>query len=113
MRTEGLCVQPCAHNRQGCAAATRLLNRPFNVTVPDTLWASEFTFVRMHEGWIYPVLVLDLFSRQVIRWAVRDRADTAVVLQALLPTVHAKAISLISPHVRLQRLADLRTGFYR
>jgi len=42
---------------------------------------------RTHEGWMYLAVVLDLFSRQVIGWAIRDRAVADLVLQALLAAV--------------------------
>ncbi|KOR44867.1 transposase, partial [Xanthomonas oryzae] len=61
-----------------------LLDRQFDVTEPDTAWASDFTFIRTHEGWMYLAVVIDLFSRQVVGWAMRDRADTELVVQALL-----------------------------
>ncbi|WP_157726231.1 hypothetical protein [Xanthomonas citri] len=32
-----------------------LLDRQFDVTEPDTAWASDFTFIRTHEGWMYLV----------------------------------------------------------
>ncbi|MGD3145790.1 DDE-type integrase/transposase/recombinase, partial [Xanthomonas oryzae pv. oryzicola] len=61
--------------------------RQFDVTEPDTAWASDFTFIRTHEGWMYLAVVIDLFSRQVVGWAMRDRADTELVVQALLSAV--------------------------
>ena len=93
MRTEGLRAQvgygrkPRFSGGPECAAATNVLDRQFDVTAPDTVWASDFTFIRTHEGWVYLAVVLDLFSRQVIGWAMRDRADTDLVLQALLSAV--------------------------
>ncbi|SOO31306.1 transposase (fragment) [Xanthomonas phaseoli pv. phaseoli] len=69
-----------------CKAAN-LLDRQFDVTEPDTAWASDFTFIRTHEGWMYLAVVIDLFSRQVVGWAMRDRADTELVVQALLSAV--------------------------
>ncbi|MCF8824500.1 DDE-type integrase/transposase/recombinase, partial [Xanthomonas campestris] len=64
-----------------------LLDRQFDVTEPDTAWASDFTFIRTHEGWMYLAVVIDLFSRQVVGWAMRDRADTELVVQAVLSAV--------------------------
>jgi putative transposase len=93
MRMEGLPAQvgyrrkPRFHGGLECAAVTKLLNRQFDVTAPDMVWASDFTFIRTHEGWVYLAVVLDLFSRQVIGWAMRDRVDTDLVLQALLSAI--------------------------
>jgi putative transposase len=93
MRAEGLRAQvgygrkPRFHGGSVHAAAANLLDREFDVAAPDTVWASDFTFIRTHEGWMYLAVVLDLFSRQVIGWAMRDRADADLVLQALLAAV--------------------------
>ena len=93
MRAEGLRAQvgygrkPRFHAGPENEAAANLLNRQFDVSTPDTVWASDFTYIRTHEGWMYLAVVIDLFSRQVIGWAMRDRADADVVLQALLSAV--------------------------
>ncbi|WP_407470792.1 IS3 family transposase [Xanthomonas campestris] len=93
MRTEGLRAQvgygrkPRFHGGMQCKAAANLLDRQFDVTEPDTAWASDFTFIRTHEGWMYLAVVIDLFSRQVVGWAMRDRADTELVVQAVLSAV--------------------------
>ncbi|WP_159089853.1 IS3 family transposase, partial [Xanthomonas fragariae] len=56
MRTEGLRAQvgygrkPRFHGGMQCKAAANLLDRQFDVTEPDTAWASDFTFIRTHEG---------------------------------------------------------------
>ncbi len=93
MRAEGLRAQvgygrkPRFHGGTQCVVAANLLDRQFDVTEPDTAWASDFTFIRTHEGWMYLAVVIDLFSRQVVGWAMRDRADTELVVQALLSAV--------------------------
>lgn len=93
MRSEGLRAQvgygrkPRFRGGPECAAATNVLDRRFDVAAPNTVWASDFTFIRTHEGWMYLAVVLDLFSRQVIGWAMRDHADTDLVLQALLSAI--------------------------
>lgn len=93
MRAEGLRAQvgygrkPRFHGGPVHMAAANLLDREFDVVAPDTVWATDFTFIRTHEGWMYLAVVLDLFSRQVIGWAMRDQADVDLVLQALLSAV--------------------------
>ena len=93
MQSEGLRAQvgygrkPRFHAGPESRAAANVLDRQFDVTAPDTVWASDFTYIRTHEGWMYLAVVLDLFSRQVVGWAMRDRADAEVVVQALLSAV--------------------------
>jgi putative transposase len=93
MRAEGLRAQvgygrkPRFHGGPASAAAANLLDREFQVTAPDTVWASDFTFIRTHEGWMYLAVVVDLFSRNIVGWAMRDQADADLVLQALLSAI--------------------------
>ena len=93
MRAEGLRAQvgygrkPRFHAGPESQAAANVLDRRFGVTAPDTVWACDFTYIRTHEGWMYLAVVIDLFSRHVVGWAMRDRADAEVVVQALLSAV--------------------------
>jgi putative transposase len=43
--------------------------------------------IRTHEGWLYLAVVLDLFSRQVVRWSMSSRIDTELAMNALLMAV--------------------------
>jgi putative transposase len=60
-----------------------LIRRQFTVAKPDTAWASDTTFIGTREGWLYLAVLLDLFSRQVIGWAMGDQNNTALVQVAL------------------------------
>ncbi len=87
MHTGGDSRKPRFHAGPESQAAANVLDRQFDVTAPDTVWACDFTGIRTHEGWMYLAVVIDLFSRQVIGWAMRERADAGVVVQALLSAV--------------------------
>ena len=63
--------------------APDLLKRDFTVERPDKAWVSDTTFIPTREGWMYLAVVLDLFSRQVIGWAMSKRNNTALVQDAL------------------------------
>lgn len=49
----------------------------------DRRWASDITYVPTQEGWLYLAAVLDLGSRRVVGWAMRDSLEEALVLDAL------------------------------
>ena len=51
--------------------APNLLNQTFEATKPDMVWASDITQLRTPEGWIYLAVVLDLFARCCVGWAIR------------------------------------------
>ena len=65
------------------APAPDLVQRDFTVERPDKIWVSDTTFIPTREGWMYLAVVLDLFSRQVIGWAMDKRNNAALVQDAL------------------------------
>jgi putative transposase len=90
MRQEGLCARPkhrahpvTTRRQPGVIPAPNLLNQNFTATAPNQKWVSDFTYIATGEGWLYLAVVLDLFSRKVIGWAMRDSMDTLLVETAL------------------------------
>ncbi|NKB84059.1 IS3 family transposase [Ochrobactrum grignonense] len=63
------------------------LDRQFDVEAPDTAWVTDITYIRTCEGFAYLAVVIDLYSRRVIGWAMQSRQTMDVVLQALLMAV--------------------------
>lgn len=64
--------------------ASNLLNRKFDVADPNKVWASDTTYIETSEGWLYLAVVLDLFSRRVIGWAMSDNNRSELVTDALM-----------------------------
>jgi transposase InsO family protein len=50
--------------------AENLLNRDFSSSAPNRCWVTDITYVWTLEGWLYLAVVLDLFSRRVVGWAM-------------------------------------------
>jgi transposase InsO family protein len=65
------------------AVAPNVLARRFAVSAPNTVWAGDITYVATREGWLYLAVLLDLFSRRVVGYAVSDRITRELVLEAL------------------------------
>lgn len=63
--------------------APHLLERKFAATQPNQKWTVDITYLPTTEGWLYLAVVLDLFSRKVVGWAMRETLHTEVVLSAL------------------------------
>lgn len=63
------------------------LNRQFEVEAPNMVWVTDITYIKTQEGFAYLAVVIDLFSRKVVGWSLRQRQATDVVLQALLMAV--------------------------
>jgi transposase InsO family protein len=64
-------------------AAPDHLQRRFAVPDQDSAWVSDTTFIKTRQGWLYLAVILDLFSRRVIGWAMGDKNDSALVQNAL------------------------------
>lgn len=60
------------------------LARDFRATAPNTKWATDITFIRTAEGWLYLCIVLDLYSDIIVGWSMSHRQDRQLVLQAVL-----------------------------
>jgi len=46
------------------------LDRQFDVAAPDKVWVSDITYIKTYEGFIYLAVVIDLYSRRVVGWAL-------------------------------------------
>lgn len=63
--------------------AGNLLNREFDVAAPNTVWCTDVTYLWTSDGWSYLAVVLDLYSRRPVGWAVSKHPDTALTVKAL------------------------------
>ena len=70
--------------------APNLLNQKFAVAVPDRVWVGDITYVWTHEGWLYLAIVIDLFSRKVVGWAMSDRIKEDLVVNAFLMATRSR-----------------------
>ena len=67
----------------GHVPAPNLLDRAFQASRPDERWVTDITYLWTQEGWCYLAVILDLFSRSVVGWAVDRTMSTTLPLQAL------------------------------
>jgi len=63
--------------------APNRLERQFTAAQPNQRWVSDITFIPTREGWLYLAVIIDLYSRAVIGWAMHKRMKTALVTDAL------------------------------
>lgn len=60
-----------------------LLNREFQVSMPNRVWVGDITYLKTVEGWLYLAVIIDLFSRRVVGWKLSSRIDQRLTLDAL------------------------------
>ena len=70
--------------------APNLLARNFTVDAPNTVWVGDMTYICTSEGWLYLAVVLDLFSRRIVGWAMGATIDAALACRALEMAWHSR-----------------------
>jgi putative transposase len=60
-----------------------LVRRTFTAPAPNRLWVADITYLPTWQGFLYLAVVLDVFSRRVVGWAMADHLRTELVLDAL------------------------------
>jgi len=79
--------RPGRYGGKPAVVADNTLDRQFDVDAPDSIWVTDITYIKTHEGWLYLSVVIDLFSRRVVGWSAQSRMTTDLALQALLAAV--------------------------
>jgi len=70
--------------------AENIVARDFNPDAPNRVWAADLTYVRTWAGWLYLAVVVDLFSRRVVGWAIADHMRAELVVTALTMAFDAR-----------------------
>jgi putative transposase len=65
------------------AVAPNVLQRDFKASRPNERWVTDITYMWTQQGWCYLAVILDLFSRSVVGWAVERTLSTMLPLRAL------------------------------
>jgi putative transposase len=80
------------------APAADLVQRDFRATAPNKLWVSDITYVPTLGGFLYLAIVLDVFSRRIVGWAMSASLATPLVLAALEMAIRARQPSGVVHH---------------
>jgi putative transposase len=70
--------------------APNQLAQDFTATAPNRKWVTDITYLPTAEGWVYLAVVLDLFSRKVVGWALSNSLATELVSAALRQAVESR-----------------------
>ena len=88
MRVDGLRVRPRRRFRlttqsdPHAAWAPNVLQPRFAAAAPNRVWPADITAIATAEGWLYRAVLLDLYSRRVVGWALRSTLETDLVTAA-------------------------------
>ena len=67
----------------GLPLAQDLVQRDFTAPAPNRLWLSDITYIRTREGWLYLNASLDVYSRKIVGYSLRDSLSEKIVHEAL------------------------------
>ncbi len=70
--------------------ADNLLEQDFTAEGPNERWASDITYIKTRQGWLYLAVVLDLYSRRVVGWSMSRWISRHLVLDALTMAVQQR-----------------------
>lgn len=65
------------------APAPDLVKRDFSAERPDQTWVADITYVPTYEGWLFLAAVMDLHSRKIVGWSMRDDLEAPLVVDAI------------------------------
>ncbi|AWJ88121.1 IS3 family transposase (plasmid) [Azospirillum sp. TSH58] len=74
-------------SRHGLPVAPDLLGQAFRVAEPNRVWLADITYLPTGEGWLYLAAVLDLATRKVVGWAMRDHMRAELATSALVMAI--------------------------
>ena len=70
-------------SKHSLPVAPNRLDQNFETEHPDQVWTADITYLATGEGWLYLAIVLDLYTRQIVGWAMRERMTKDLVIDAL------------------------------
>ena len=78
--------------------AANVLRRDFAATRPNEKWAGDITYVPTRQGWLYLAVLMDLYSRRIVGWAMDDQEATSLTLSALEMALRQRAVQAALLH---------------
>ena len=70
-------------SKHSLPVAPNLLDRQFTAPAPNRIWLADITYIPTGEGWLYLAVILDMFSRRVVGWAMSETMPQELTIAAL------------------------------
>ena len=77
-------------SKHSLPVAPNLLDQNFVADRPNQVWLADITYIPTAEGWLYLAVILDLFTRKVVGWAMRDHMRTELTIAALTMAIQRR-----------------------
>jgi putative transposase len=86
-RKHKMCTTDSKH---GYGVASNILERRFTQEAPNKAWAADITYIHTAQGWLFAALVMDLFSKRIVGWALDEQMPQGLTQEALRVAVLAR-----------------------
>jgi len=73
--------------------AENILMQDFTAKAPNQRWTSDITYIRTTQGWLYLAVVMDLYSRAIVGWAMDKHMTVELITDALIMAMSRRKIS--------------------
>jgi putative transposase len=87
-------------------AAPNILDQYFEARRPNEVWMSDITYIPTGEGWLYLAAVMDLYTRKIVGWSLKDTLATEIALEAF-----DRAVAVEDPPADLLHHSDRGTQY--
>jgi transposase InsO family protein len=77
-------------SKHSLPVAPNLLDQNFVANRPNQVWLADITYIATGEGWLYLAVILDLFTRKVVGWAMRDHMRAELTIAALTMAIQRR-----------------------
>jgi putative transposase len=77
-------------SKHSLPVAANLLDQNFVANRPDQVWLADITYIPTGEGWLYLAVILDLFTRKVVGWAMREHMPAELTIAALTMAIQRR-----------------------
>jgi putative transposase len=67
----------------GSRCVPDLVERRFSATAPDQVWVADITYIPTYESWLFLAVVMDLYSRRIVGWSMRENLAAGLVVDAV------------------------------
>lgn len=83
-------------HKKGDRTAPRVFdNDEVKATKPNEVWASDITYIKTKKGFVYLLAIIDLFSRRVVGWSLRDHMEESLLTEAFIEALRNRDIGAI------------------
>ena len=77
-------------SRHFLPVAANLLDQNFAAMKPDQVWLTDITYIPTGEGWLYRAVILDLFTRKFVGWAMREHMRAELTIATLTMAIQRR-----------------------